>query len=143
LIAAIKALTLYQINQINWVQIKRTFIKPLENQAVQFYDSFGRLFSERMSSFLKSSAQEISIEQWVILPADVNLAEGLESLYESMETLFEGSAWKTNHRLFLHQYLVSLKKIPQMLGNLDITQYITRTTGRIYEKGYGWGILSF
>ena len=147
-LCALKALVLYKLSQIHWLNIKQTIKNPLANHSVEVHLGTSYTLSPRATDLFKESVSEVTLNQIVLIPdraslfpTDEALKQFAQPLLDQGENLFADCNWRIHIFDIFRQHYATLKKLPLQAGDIDLSNWLWSTSGTVSQKGHGLGFL--
>ena len=149
-LASLKALILYQLSQIQWLNITRTLKNPLANHSIDVHLGASYTLSPKATDLFKESISEVTLSQYVLIPERASLFPTEEALkqfaqplLDQGENFFTECDWKTSYMNGMRHHFVTIKSPPLKIGDVDLSNWIWNyNSGPISQKGYGRAFIS-
>ncbi len=145
---AIKALVLYQLSKIHWLNIKQTIKNPLANHSVEVYFGTSYTLSPRATDLFKESVNEVTLNQIVLIPdraslfpTDEALKQFARPLLDQGDNLFADCNWRMHTFDIFRQHNVTLKDSLLQAGDVDLSNWLWIRRGTVSQKGYALSVL--
>ncbi|QVL56288.1 MAG: hypothetical protein KFB95_03565 [Simkaniaceae bacterium] len=147
-LASLKALIIYKLSQIHWLNIKQTIKNPLANHSVEVHLGTSYTLSPRATDLFKESVNEVTLNQIVLIPdraslfpTDEALKQFAQPLLDQGDNLFADCNWRMHTFDIFRQHNVTLKDSLLQAGDVDLSNWLWSRRGTVSQKGYALSFL--